>query len=80
MRDGTGEEPRGYCSRGFCRPYFLLLSGGNCHFISWIARKINVRRSLVIYTVGNRPTGLAAVLIEILGEGGREEGCPSTRP
>ena len=58
---GTGEEPRGYCS-GFdqlvCRPYFLLLSGGNCHFISWIARKINVRRSLVIYTQsGARPTG-----------------------
>lgn len=57
-----------------CRPYFLLLSGGNCHFISWIARKINVRRSLVIYTVGNRPTGLAAVLIEILGEGEKGRG------
>lgn len=48
----VGRSVGGYCS-GFdqlvCRPYFLLLSGGNCHFISWEGREINARRSLVIY-------------------------------
>lgn len=52
----VGRSVGGYCS-GFdqlvCRPYFLLLSGGNCHFISWEGREINARRSLVIYAFCN---------------------------